>query len=580
MPVGKIESFEIRKVSVIDLVDDIEREVIKIPAFQRKLVWGEKRIVKLFDSIMRGYPIGTFLFWELDGVTSKRCGLPLLHFIKDFSEFDSEHEVARRMRPSETCYAVLDGQQRLASLYIGIHGSLALHEKYKSWDNPNSYPKKELYVNACHDWDSGEDSELQGFKFFKSQPSNNDGEYWVNVPEMFSCESWLSFKTGDSRKKNLKPLWDAVHNKDKKYPLSYCNIHDSDIEDVIDIFVRINSGGMQLSRSDLLFSTLSASWSDARGKVDKLIKGIKSEGFTFGGDFILRSALACTDNNIAMKVDTFNQKVAETIKSNWDSISDAILETCKLLGEFGYTRDSLVSENAVIPLVYHCFKCGKPKRTSEFERWNELRKYLAVAQINRVFSASVDSRLSRVIGSKGRGVRYGFSKFGKDISLEKIAKISIADQYPFRVTEEDLDRILGLEKDDRYTFAILSLLYADIRTDLKVLHKDHLHPKASFEKANLSKLGINLSEEEIQEWREKRDKLPNLQLLPSSDNESKGETPLEEWVKNPGNEKLLEFMDGIDSYSLKDFDAFYEKRRANIQKALRDIFGMPEPTQP
>ena len=568
MTVGVIEKVEMAQSSIGALVLDIKAGRIQLPAFQRKLVWTEDQIVNLFDSIMRGYPIGTFLFWKLDKRLRDGCNISFMEFIRCYSEFDNHaNDKARWPRNESSIYAVLDGQQRLAALYIGLMGSLALHRKGGWWTNPDAFPAKLLYVDSKHDWGAGGESDGPGFGFFETEPEPEQGKHWVCVSDMFEHDTWASFKYEDFQNRApLKQLWDAIWSG-KVY---YYSITDEDIEDVLDIFIRINSGGTVLTRSDLLFSILAADWPEARENVDNLVKSIKEKGFLFSTDFIIRSALACSNMPISTKVEQFKKDRTAAIRRNWAGVSKAVKETCDLLLEYCYTSSSLSSENAVIPLVYYCFNHGKPKYSADPLIWGELRKYLAVAQINGVFSASVDTTLDRVIRNP-RGSN-GFRNIGRNFSMRELSQLPISGKRSFRITEEDLDELLELEKDDRHTFAVLSLLYPNTRTDIQDVHKDHMHPCASFTHETLAGLGVD--EEKQQDWIARCNMLPNLQLLPGRDNESKNALSLEEWASDSGNRQYLKYIEGVPSLRLQDFDEFMRVRSNNMRAELRRIFDV------
>jgi len=67
--------------SIKDVLVEIEDGKLFLPAIQRKFVWSEEQITKLFDSLMRGYPIGTFLFWQIDKEKDNTNGYVFYDFI-------------------------------------------------------------------------------------------------------------------------------------------------------------------------------------------------------------------------------------------------------------------------------------------------------------------------------------------------------------------------------------------------------------------------------------------------------------------------------------------------------------------
>ena len=140
------------KKTIFSVIEDIDTKKIYLPAIQRKYVWGEDQITKLMDSIMKGYPFGTFLFWKVKKKTVNAKEYSMYEFIKNYHERDHyKNEPAGQPFSEnfdgETILSALDGQQRLTSLYIALKGSLSTKLPKKHWSNDDAFPKKELYFN-------------------------------------------------------------------------------------------------------------------------------------------------------------------------------------------------------------------------------------------------------------------------------------------------------------------------------------------------------------------------------------------------------------------------------------------------
>ena len=134
-------------------------------------------------------------------------------------------------------------------------------------------------------------------------------------------------------------------------------LKDMGIDDVLDIFIRVNSGGTQLSKPDLLMSTITASWENARDRVEDLLKSINEQGrkFNFDIDFVMRTCLFLLDDPILFRVRSFGPEKINEIKTNWGGIYTAISETVSILNLLGYDGMTLTSRNSVIPIVYHIY---------------------------------------------------------------------------------------------------------------------------------------------------------------------------------------------------------------------------------
>ncbi|PPS21006.1 DUF262 domain-containing protein [Brachyspira murdochii] len=114
--------------TIKNIIDGIYEKNYVLPAIQREFVWKPEQIIKLFDSILRGYPIGSFLFWNIN--SNNINDYIFYDFIKDYHEKDFRHNPKHNIE-NKNIVSILDGQQRLTSLYIGLKGSYSYKDKYK-----------------------------------------------------------------------------------------------------------------------------------------------------------------------------------------------------------------------------------------------------------------------------------------------------------------------------------------------------------------------------------------------------------------------------------------------------------------
>jgi uncharacterized protein with ParB-like and HNH nuclease domain len=104
-------------ITIAQAIEHIHRNEYLLPAFQRDFVWSAEQIEKLFDSLMKGYPISSMLFWKVKGGTKTD-----FRFYKFLSAFIQYHRICNDPIPTDNIndfYAVLDGQQRLTSV-VGV----------------------------------------------------------------------------------------------------------------------------------------------------------------------------------------------------------------------------------------------------------------------------------------------------------------------------------------------------------------------------------------------------------------------------------------------------------------------------
>ncbi|RXM42666.1 DUF262 domain-containing protein [Flavobacterium sp. YO64] len=125
--------------SILQVVKEIESSKVYLPALQRKFVWGKSQIELLFDSLMRNYPIGTFLFWNLEREVANNY--VFYEFLKEYDQRNpfNKRKTGNFLNPE--IIGVLDGQQRLSSMYIGLQGTHTEKAPYMRWSDENSYKK-------------------------------------------------------------------------------------------------------------------------------------------------------------------------------------------------------------------------------------------------------------------------------------------------------------------------------------------------------------------------------------------------------------------------------------------------------
>jgi hypothetical protein len=135
--------------TVADALGRIGNKTYVLPAIQREFVWKPEQIERLFDSLMQGYPIGTFLFWKVEAGTSSK--FKFYDFVLNYHQRDAAHcpELGKIHHQSVT--AVLDGQQRLTALNIGLRGSMAIKQPNKWWTNSDAFPIRTLRLDLARE---------------------------------------------------------------------------------------------------------------------------------------------------------------------------------------------------------------------------------------------------------------------------------------------------------------------------------------------------------------------------------------------------------------------------------------------
>lgn len=565
-----------KKKTIKEILDDIRQGEMYLPAIQRKYVWKDSQITRLFDSIMLEYPIGTFLFWKVKKSIINEKDYSMYEFIKNYHDRDmNKNPPAPQPFPDpgdETMWAVLDGQQRLTSLYIALQGSISRKLPRKRWSNDDAFPEKELYFDLNSEKIDDEDI-TYNFKFLTKEEAenNNDGKIWYKVKDIlkYSTEDLTEaiFQSEFAQNELARKNFALLHTRFVRDEIiNYFEVEEDSIDNVLDIFVRVNSGGTVLSKSDLLFSTIVSHWDNARDEIDNLLSDINGigKGFKFSNDFIMRTCLYLLDMPVTLKVETFKKVSVLKIKDNWGAISKSIKDTVKLLNEFGFNSENMISYVAVSPMVYYIFKGGNLDSDSK----NELRKYIVIAQVKQIFGAATNSALTSIRRALNESSTNSFS-------MSNLNNIRVTGDRTLRYTSEEIDSIFDTYERSQYTFMILSLLYPNLNYGEIEFHQDHMHPHTSFEEDNIKNLilpdGQVIDEDMKEDWRRRRNTLANLQILEGRKNESKNAMSLADWLKKPENKENAKYVPKGISYELSNFEEFMEKRQELMSNALKEI---------
>lgn len=566
-----------------------------LPAIQREFVWRPKKIISLFDSIMRLYPISSFLFWELEEKTRKKWDI--YKFIENFKYGNTRNESASTDGVNSLTL-VLDGQQRLTSLLIGLKGTYIEKKKYKRSDNPDAWMKQKLYLDLLEDpLASKENGELglhYGFAFHENPPDNGSKQYWYRVGDILNYDNKDAFdefvlKSRDELannveqaklrvfEKNLRRLRDVIWEKDV---ISYYTEKDQDDDRVLDIFVRANEGGIKLSKSDLLLSMATSKWGEVNareeiyGFVDYLNRGMPHHKNNIDKDFIMKSCLVLSDLPVQYKVENFNDKNLQTIYLKWKQIKSAIVRTIKLVNSYGIDRDTLTSANALIPIVYYFIQ--RPKvdllGSTKFDVSNSARvqKWILTSLLNRVFGGTSDNLLRDL--RKVLVANTSQQNFPVDEINAEIAKSGRKPRFDQDATASFLDMSFGKQT----TFLGLTLLYDENNWGLVTNHQDHIFPQSLFKPKKLKDAGFNDSI--IEKYRALFNRIGNLQLLKDNENIAKSGKEFGDWITTRDESFKSRHLipEDAELYKLQNFEQFLDAREQLITARLKSIFKIDE----
>ncbi|MBI6117946.1 DUF262 domain-containing protein [Salegentibacter maritimus] len=583
-------------ITVKKAIENIRKRKYVLPSIQREFVWQPEQIEKLFDSLMRDYPISTFLFWKVE--KDKIKDFQFYEFLKHYHEKTSKHNTKADLGNEENIIAILDGQQRMTSLFIALTGSYTKKLPYYSWDNPNGFPKKKLYLNLLS---KAEDIEMEyDFQFLTSaEAKNEEGYFWFECSQILQIEDPgdiniflmendlmnTSIYSKEQSKFAINTLSKLYNNIHQKGVISYYLEEDEELDKVLQIFIRINSGGTKLSYSDLLLSIATAQWKekDAREVIHEFVDDINSigDGFAFNKDFVLKSCLVLADfNDVKFKVDNFTKENMAVIESNWEKASACIRKAVELISKYGYNRDNLLATTSVIPVAYFIYTNNYEdailhSSSREVDR-KKIKEWLARVSLKGTFGGTPDAiyPVMRNLMNENPG----------RFPLEEIIDYYRGKRKSISFNSDDIENILEMDYGKARTYCALSLLYPSLNHNFKY-HQDHIHPKSFFRKRKLSELGIE-EDDMKQQFISRYNKLSNLQLLQANQNTEKSDIHFSEWLYKtfPSDLDAKAFLmqnhiKTDQSLGFEDFIDFYETRKLALKRLLESILNVKETEQ-
>ena len=567
---------QFKDITIKDVIEEINVSYF-LPDIQREYVWldraAEKKIEQLFDSILRNYPIGSFLFWKLRKTdvetdrfaqpNSDKLNFQLYRFIEDYDVRNPHNEKIDIAKVnSNDLNIVLDGQQRLTSLFIGLKGSRTLKKPKGWWDNPNAFELKKLYLNLRYQPSEEDTEDCYQFEFKNPNqvPAPDKDNFWFKVGDILTLQSLNRY----CRENDLDDMEADILEKLKNVIcterlISYFEETEKSLDKVLKIFIRVNSGGTKLSYSDLLMSILTANFSsDIRGEMNVYVDKFRTTGFgCFGRDQILKTSLLLIGANHIFNLRNFNKTNIHSIEQNWGNIVSAITDAVRIVEDFGYSgqlASGYIISIIALYLYRNSITYSKLKPTDR----DAMFKFVRTAQITSYFTTSLDRKLNN--GLEGMEGATDFADFN-----DRMAKMDA--NKALKVTTDDVDDLLTLQYGNPAILPVLQVLYPNLDYKNSTFHIDHIYPKAKFTTKNKSL---------HPDFLEEKNYLFNLQLLEGSENISKKDADPDVWMQEHFNNdaskiddyKAKNYIDASCTLQWSDFKIFKEKRMAALRAAL------------
>ncbi|WP_144798964.1 DUF262 domain-containing protein [Halorubrum depositum] len=593
--------------SVRDILPRLNNSLF-IPCLQRDYCWKQKQIKMLWDSLLRGLPLGSLLIWEDegDGVRTEPAYSFIQHYVDEraYSWDDGPQRYSQRFNFEElpdSYSLVLDGQQRLTSFYLSLMGSFTTR-KHGGWkSNRGAWNQRELHFDLLSG-DKTEDHDrdlVYDFDFRKGRGLSESGDsYWFPVNELvtdsdsLTSESFVEKETLLEEKlpeiqskveadavpkveKNLERLWWGVNQREA---ILYETTH-TDERTARELFIRRNKAGKVLSGVDILLALLTGYWervddeskpTDAKKQIERFTEKLSANeelsdyGFTFGKNFVLRTLLLFADERPAFRkdgrYDGDRLREAENIFQD-EEFEQAIIDTFQLSSEIGFHSGALSSKNVVTPVIQYLYEKDTPATSQDRQ---SIHYWLTTTVLNSVFGNIGSERVLKT--ARGHIRESGTDSFPATEILNDLRGSGAVIRLDNEVLDELLDEVDYRSGSRRNV--LLTHLYDDRRAGYKRYEVDHIFPRGKLGDEEFL-LDQGVDPEQIDWYKENRDHLANLQLLSAEngENQSKSDRDLTDWL-----DRLDE--DKVDSVASRE--DYFNQHRVPSDPSLHEYENYPE----
>lgn len=527
-----------------------------LPNIQRPFVWKEDQIERLFDSILREYPIGSLLVWKTKSEIKRRKFIDNYKQDIKLTDFYVPEDATQKM-------LVLDGQQRLQSLIIGLIGS---------------YDSRELCINVLSGELVAPEDIRYNFKFmhhseikapwFKLKEIVFSNKEYDEIAEVIKTMFGRELSEIENRKitrivAKIARIFGTEENLVYQIVDSVDNPELYTEDDIVEVFIRANSGGTPLGKSDLLFSLLTSSWDEADEKMEDLLEELNKTGYAFSRDFVLKTCLTIFKKGAAYNVEKFRDTTTRNnIIDNWNSITDAIKDVKDFIygKTFIKTDDILPSYLGLIPLIYFRYHYSNKWGTA-----TELSNYILRTLLARAFSGSPDALIDKCILKIDEQ---------KDFTLNEIFGVIRTEGRSLEISKETIYQTYYGSKEIHLLFNMwYNFNYQPAYNNNKP-QVDHIFPQSKLKQIKVTNPSTNRIDLLKYKWWD-RDQLGNCMLLTAAENGAGGKTDIlpEIWFADKNEEYLDLHLIPKDRelWKIANFERFIKERKILIEAKFKHI---------
>jgi uncharacterized protein with ParB-like and HNH nuclease domain len=531
---------------ISQIIDKIDEKQLFVPAFQREYVWKRQHAKELIASLIKDYPTGTMLVWDTNNPP----------------ELKGRHKYEDRQG---TVKLILDGQQRITTLYMLLTGNIPPYYKTEEiLQDPRS-----LHVNI-------ETLELEYYK--KTAMQNNP--VWVKITDVFKGNVRLrdivdkleAQQDGERLSKQKENTIDdnirAIQRiKDRDFVEQIIPIKAS-IKDAIDIFYIVNASGVNLTDAELALAQISGYWPQARERIKIKLNELEKSGWVFNLDFMMYVLLGIM-HNLGSKMEKLHTtdnmpKIFEVWEQLEKDTLDYVFNIMQSQAYIDHTKE-INSVYALVPIIVFAFNKGKEKM-SQVEI-NKAIKWFYYSQIRNRYVSQLPQKLDRDL------------------------RVVVSESNPFDklISAIEYERKLEIDKDEFTSVGVSHPLWGLMKWYFKSksakclstgiqlrknmgkrydLEYDHIFPYSVLKESGYS-MNNRLKYSYAQE-------ITNRAVLTTVANRTKSAMQADGYLKEvktkfPDSLKLQCIPEDEELWKLENFELFLEKRRKMLAKELNQF---------
>jgi uncharacterized protein with ParB-like and HNH nuclease domain len=482
------------------LIEEINKGLF-LPHIQRPFVWDEDQMLRLFDSLMRNYPIQTLLFWRTKDEIKARRFMDQVAWDADLSDF---YEANVSKEGIEKAF-VLDGQQRLQTLYSIFHGAIT------SPDNQRA----EAYFDVTSGIAPDELGLMYRLRFSKdtlqlpwyrvsdivgrdNQKNAEELADLINValdeankanPASQQEMSEETKSRGRRVRRNISQLVSLLREEKHFWVQELDGVaNDYPYRRVLDIFVRVNSGGTKLDSSDLMFAAMKEGWDEIEEVIEETTELLNGSNLQFDKTFPLKCLLIAHGRGAEASPEKFTgldgEKLLDEMNADWDRAENAFRELRDFMQQDlkVYADKVIRSYNSFIPLFDYLYYNPKPNEANRAL----MRAYHYKAQLFGWYSQSTDTIINALHSILGKAWPTGFPLN------------DIKEYFQKRGNQAELSK--AHLNENRLRFILLNLIYVDqmgtspfdVKFKGNEPHVDHIYPNYAL-RTKLGLLGVDIN---------------------------------------------------------------------------------------